>query len=251
MPRSHEKHRLNILGALILGTLALATALPASATSLLFESRQITPDAPPFSRNVYQCSTCTVADWANVVLPGPSWEQASAKLLLPDVTVVLPTPPVGVPATLDLIPTLPGDDHLFIARVLDGVLLQFDPTFGPLATARVERDTQFTYTAGQVVHEITDTGGNRYILFSFDLAASAVWDVTQIDGIAGFISLPTGWVYSSRVTTQDEVYASGGIADVFAMGGAATFQKVPEPRTALLMLTGLGLAGVGRRRLRS
>jgi len=64
----------------------------------------------------------------------------------------------------------------------------------------------------------SERGCNRYILFSFDLAASATWDVTQIDGIAGFISLPMGWTYSSRVTTQDEVYASGGIADVFAMG---------------------------------
>ncbi len=249
MPRSHSSRCRNKFGALLLGAVALATALPASATTLLFESREITFDALPFSRNVYQCATCSVADWANVVLPGPLWEQASAKLLLPDVTAVLPTPPVGVPATLDLIPTLPGDDHSFIARVLDGVILQADPTFGQLATARVERDTQFTYTAGQVVHEITDTGGNRYILFSFDLAASATWDVTQIDGIAGFISLPTGWIYSSRVTTQDEVYASGGIADVFAMGGAAAFQMVPEPGTALLMLTGLGFVTARRRSL--
>ncbi|MBW2242546.1 MAG: hypothetical protein JRH01_11215 [Deltaproteobacteria bacterium] len=106
----------------------------------------------------------------------------------------------------------------------------------------------------------SEQGCNRYISFSFDLAASAAWDVTQIDGIAGFISLgrhpdrwnrrlhqpgtsprstespassawdvtqidgiagfislPMGWAYSSRATTQDEVYASGRIADGFAI----------------------------------
>lgn len=245
MPRFHLG---STLVALILGAVAAATALPASATSLLFESRQFTLDAFPFSRNVYECATCTVADWENVELPGPAWEKATPKLFLPDVTAVLPTPPPGVPETLDLIPTLPGDEHRFIARLLDGVLLENDPTFGALATARVERDTVFTYTAGQVVHEITDTEGERYILFSFDLEASETWDVTQIDGIAGFIHLPTGWTYSSRVTTQDEVYASGGIANVFAMGGLATFQQVPEPGTTLLMLTAMGLVAAGRRR---
>ncbi|MBW2394555.1 MAG: hypothetical protein JRG95_09815 [Deltaproteobacteria bacterium] len=42
----------------------------------------------------------------------------------------------------------------------------------------------------------SEQGCNRYISFSFDLAASAAWDVTQIDGIAGFISLgrhPDRW----------------------------------------------------------
>lgn len=222
---------------------ASALALPAGATTLLFESREITLDAFPISRNVYECDTCTQGDWDDVVLPGPAWEQATPKLLLPDVSAVLPTPPAGVPATLDLVPTIPGDDHRYIARVLDGVLLANDPVFGFLSTARVERDTVFTYGAGQVVHEVTDDEGRRYILFTFDLEASGTWDVSQLDGIGGFLRLPTGWSYSSRVTTRDEVYASGGVATVFSMGGAASFQLVPEPATATLLLAGLCLVG--------
>lgn len=232
---------------LVLSLAMAAAAAPAGATSLLFESREITTDAPPFSRNVYRCPACTVADWDDVVLPGANWEKASPKLFLPDASVVPPTPPASVPASLDLIPSLPGDDHEFVARLLDGTLLQIDPTFGFLALAHVERDTVFTYAAGQVVHEVTDTAGQRYILFSFDLDASQTWDVTQLDGIAGYLSLPSGWSYSSRVTTHDESYASGGVATVFAMGGMASFQLVPEPATGLLVMGGMALLARRRR----
>jgi hypothetical protein len=233
--------------ALSLSLLLAAAAAPAGATTLLFESREITTDAPPFSRNVYRCPTCSVADWDDVVLPGANWEKASPKLFLPDAVAVLPTPPAGVPATLDLIPTLPGDDHEFVARVLDGTLLQLDPTFGFLGLAHVERDTVFTYAAGEVIHEVTDDAGQRYVLFSFDLDASQTWDVTQVDGIAGYLSLPAGWSYSSRVASHDESYASGGVATVFAMGGMASFQLVPEPATGLLVMGGMALLARRRR----
>ena len=122
------------------GVSALAgLAAPAGAASILLESREFTTDFIPISRNVYQCPTCTLEDWETVVLPGPGWEKADPKLLLPEVAATLPTPPEGVPASIDLVPGIPGDDHLYIARVLDGVLLGRDATFGFLSLARVER----------------------------------------------------------------------------------------------------------------
>jgi len=217
--------------------------VPAGATSLLLESRQLTVDFVPISRNAYSCPTCTLADWETVVLPGPAWEKADPKLLLPEVTAILPVPPEGVPASIDLVAAISGDDHIYIARVLDGVLLGNDPEFGFLSVARVERDTEFTFFAGQVVHEVTDADGGVYVLFSFDLAAAESWDVSELDGIAGFVSLPDGWRYSSRITSEEEVYASGGVATVFAMGAAATWQLVPEaggkvPLAGALLLVG-------------
>jgi hypothetical protein len=51
--------------------------------SILLESRQLTIDFVPISRNVYSCPTCTLADWETVVLPGPAWEKADPKLGAP------------------------------------------------------------------------------------------------------------------------------------------------------------------------
>ena len=47
-----------------------------------------------------------------MVLPGPAWEKADPKLLLSEATAILPTPPEGVPASIDLVPGIPGDDHI-------------------------------------------------------------------------------------------------------------------------------------------
>ena len=82
------------------------------------------------------------------------------------------------------------------------------------------------------------------LLFSFDLVAAETWDVSELDGIAGFVGLPDGWSYSSRVTSEDEVYASDGIATVFAMASAASWQFVPEPGGKVLLAVALLWLGV-------
>lgn len=123
----------------------------------------------------YACvSFCTVSDFQGVA--GPSgFEKAPAQLFLFSVaTANLPTAPPGVASALGLIPGLPGDDFIFVAQLLSARPIAIHPSFGFFALASVKRDTRFRYAAGEAVHGLTDTAGNRRVLQSLpvDLLAT-------------------------------------------------------------------------------
>lgn len=221
---------------------------PAAAMPYVLEVREPNALDPPFSRYVYLCSACTLAQFADVVAPA-GFEKAGAKVFVPDEAVTAPTsPPAGVTPSLDLVLDIPGDDFFYVAQVLTAEIVALNATFGVFTLAQVERDTEFTYDAGRVVHEVHDPDGNTYVLFSFDEAVSNVVDLGLLDALGTF-PLPAGWSYSSRVLGQDLVVASGGVAHVFGQGSVASWQRVapvPEPGTALLVA--LGLAGLALRR---
>jgi len=230
--------------------LCLLWAGAASADGLLLEVRELTGENP-FARNVYACvPACTLEQFDAVVQPA-GFEKASAKLFLPSsASATFPTIP-GVPSSLDLVPDLPGDDFDLVARVLDGSLIGFNPVLGPFAIAQVERETQFTFDAGSVIHEVIDTDDNVYILFSFQLDQLDTIDITQVGALAG-LEIPTGWSYRSRTLNEDLFIDSGGLAQIFAQGGVNSWQRyavIPEPSTALLLAFGLaGIAAAGHLR---
>lgn len=237
---------------LSLPTAALLLAGRADAVSLLFEVRQLTATAPPFSRNVYACPSCTVADFATVVAPS-GFEKAPGKYLLPSqIDFTLPVAPPGVAQTLDLVAAIPGDDFRYIASVVGGQIIGVDPTLGFLATTQVQRSTTFRFDAGAVVHFLTDTAGDRYALFSFDIGLAETYDLDVVGGLAALGGRPAGWTYSSELLSQSLYVPSNGLAQVFAQGQFASWQKivpVPEPGTALLVGLGVTALGVFHRRV--
>lgn len=163
--------------------------------------------------------------------------------------------PSGALPDADFIPEIAGNEFFFIAEVLSGQPIGSDPSVGSLAIAQVLRDTQLIYDAGSIVHEVFDTAGDPYMLFTFDLALSeSTYDLMVLESLSG-LGLPAGWTYSSRVLTEQFVLDSGGLATVFAQGNVAAYHRytpvpVPEPEPSSLVLAalGLGILGAGRPR---
>lgn len=201
-----------------------AGAPGASALDFVLEIRQPTGENL-FSRFIYPCLACTPAQHVAVV-PPPGFESAPPRLFLPSSSIAIPiAPPPGVLPALDLVPEIPGAEYRLVAKLVDGQILGFNPTFGPLALARVQRDTRFLYEPGEVVHEVTDPDGNRYVLFTFDLVLSLGIDLTQPGALEG-LPLPAGWTYSSHVLESDLLLVSNGLARLFVQGAASSFQRI-------------------------
>jgi hypothetical protein len=178
----------------------------------------------PFSRHVWLCEECDLADWA-AAMPAAGFEQTPPRLNLYDAgRANLPTPPVGIPPTLDFVPTVAGEESVYVAKVLGGQILGFDPIFQVLALAQVQRDTRLLYAPGTVVHQVVDPLGHTYSLFTFDLMVSSFVDLSQVGALAGF-PVPAGWSYSSHVLTSDLLVVSNGLARVFVQGGASSWQR--------------------------
>jgi hypothetical protein len=178
----------------------------------------------PFARHVWLCAECDLADWA-AAMPAAGFEQTPPRLNLYDeARANLPTPPPGIPPALDFVPTVAGEESVYVAKVLGGQILGFNPIFQVLALAQVQRDTRLLYSPGTVVHQVTDPLGHTYSLFTFDLMVSGFVDLSQVGALAGF-PLPAGWSYSSHVLTSDLLVVSNGLARVFVQGGASTWQR--------------------------
>jgi hypothetical protein len=251
--RMEIRRKCALIGVCFVG--ALLAASTANATSFNLELRELTGGtANPFARNVYLCPLCTLEQFLAVPLPGPNWEknasEGNARLFLPDEsTNIPPTPPLGTPLALDLVPEIAGNDHFLIAQVLSGVLLGFGAE-GSMAAAEVARGTTMRYYAGSVIHKLTTVGGIEYVLFSMNEDKTTMFDPFVVNGLAG-MSVPTDWTYSSEVLAEDLVVGTpGGIASVFTVPDYWTWQEVvvvPEPSIGLLLGLGLVALRAGRR----
>jgi hypothetical protein len=253
--RSTTRKGRTIARALSLAAAWLLTvaASSAGASTLHFEIAYAT-GVNQFTSYNYVCMDCSIEQYENLALPA-GYAIRYTRLLLPVTAGGFPaTPPAGVPVGLDLVPELPGDDFFFCCEVLGGSFLGLDA--GVLfTTAVVKRSNVFTYAAGDVLHELIDTLGNRYALFLIDLALADTHDVDELDSLAD-LPLPPGWSYESHVLNAPlEVGTNGGVADNFgqvALGSgvltAWQLYAVPEPGTVLLVAAGLvGLGVTGRK----
>lgn len=79
---------------------------------------------------------------------------------------------------------------------------------------QVERDTVFTYNAGEEVYELTSPEGDVYVMQSYAQIADRTLTIDDLPSLGGRLALPAGWSYAPRTLTEELVLDSGGLAYV-------------------------------------
>ena len=114
-----------------------------------------------------------------------------------------------------------GDTRDGATKVFDGLAatqraplsLPFrDIVFGsrPYSEKTVNRDTTYVYDAGKPVYEITDDGGNVYVMQTFAGIVDKDLTMDDLAGLGGRLELPRGWSYAARTLDAElRLTASG------------------------------------------
>jgi hypothetical protein len=79
---------------------------------------------------------------------------------------------------------------------------------------QVQRDTVYTYKAGQPVYELTSPEGDVYIMQSYAQIKDKNLSIDDLASLESKLELPEGWTYTTRTLTEDLLLDSGGLAYV-------------------------------------
>ena len=170
----------------------------------------------PFSQLAYECNACSFEHFA-AIEPPPGWSKGPTQVILP-VGELRSTPAFdGVASSVDFVPEIPGNEFELIAKTLSGRVVQISAT-EIMAVVDVMRDTLFRFEAGSRVHEVTDPGGDVFVLFAYEVASEDFDspDFEAADALAGY-PLPEGWTYSTRIVDEQLVVESDDVATVLSI----------------------------------
>ena len=123
----------------------------------------------------------------------------------------------GIPSTMDFLPEIPGDEFKLIAKNLESEIIKIGLS-GIMLKSKVMRNTVLRYLAGTRIHELTDTEGNSYVLFAYEVE-SVDFDRSYFENADAMSHYPhpRGWTYSSRIINEDLELISEGVVTVLAI----------------------------------
>ncbi|HKC62852.1 MAG TPA: hypothetical protein VKB86_04410 [Pyrinomonadaceae bacterium] len=78
----------------------------------------------------------------------------------------------------------------------------------------VQRDTVYTYMAGESVYELTSPEGDVYIMQSYAQIKDKNLTIDDLPSLGSRLSLPEGWTYSTRTLDEDYELVTDGLAYV-------------------------------------
>jgi hypothetical protein len=169
---------------------------------------------PTQEPHVYRCD-CTLAEFDGLT-PPTGWQSILRLQIAASSAVFSTVPPQGVASsyqfngfTFDYIATLAGSQNLGSGlRILS-----------------VQRDTQATYDAGSVVHEVSNPDGDIFTLIGADVQFLQTSGLSM-DVLDSFnsTSIPAGWTYNSRVLTHPLILDPGGLATVYSSSGDSLWE---------------------------
>ena len=170
-----------------------------------------------FSSLAYECSECTFDQHMNITAP-EGWTKGPHQVSVfssGELRSILSFD--DVPSSVDFVPEVPGEEYVLIAKNLDGEILQSGSN-GVVVEAQVMRDTIFYYDAGIRVHELTDPEDRVFVLFAYqvDPIELIAPDFQEAD-LSQEITVPSGWIYSSRVLDEELIIDTADVATVLAI----------------------------------
>lgn len=78
----------------------------------------------------------------------------------------------------------------------------------------VQRETVYTYRAGQPVYELTSPEGDVYIMQSYAQVVDKTLTLADLPSLGSKLSLPDGWTYATRTLAEDYELVTTGLAYV-------------------------------------
>ena len=216
--------------------LAFSLTLAGPATSeeprkLTFEVRVPADEDPDVFGHIYICNGCTPETWPSILAPEGGFKTRD-RLRLTEMYLTPREAPEGVAPALDMSSEIPGDEMIYTGSLLSIRPIAYRFSSGLHFRMRVLRTTTFVYEAGRVVHELTDSEGEKWILFSVPLsktihdpAGEGTLDPNQPDAFA-HLKPPYWWTYSSRRLEEDLVVSVEGVADVVGSSWGAAWQMI-------------------------
>ena len=169
-----------------------------------------------FSSLAYECNDCSFEQFENLRAPR-GWSKSPMQIILPTGELESQLSFEGIPSTMDFIPEIPGDEFKLIAKNLESEIIKIGLS-GIMLKSKVMRNTVLRYLAGTRIHELTDTEGNTYVLFAYEVD-SVDFDRSYFENADVMSSYPhpRGWIYSSRIINEDLELNSKGVVTVLAI----------------------------------
>ena len=170
-----------------------------------------------FSSLAYECSECTFAQHMNITAP-EGWTKGPHQVSVfssGELRSLLSFD--DVPSSVDFIPEVPGEEYVLIAKNLDAEILQSGSS-GVVVEAQVMRDTIFYYDVGVRVHELTDPEDRVFVLFAYQVdPIELIAPDFQESDLSQELTVPSGWVYSSRILDEELIIDTADVATVLAI----------------------------------
>jgi hypothetical protein len=92
----------------------------------------------------------------------------------------------------------------------------------------VARNTVWTYLKGTMIYELTDPGGNVYVMQSYSTQINPALNLQELPTLAQTLSLPPGWTFATETLDNQLNLVTGGTAYVINDNFVNSYQKRTE-----------------------
>ena len=98
----------------------------------------------------------------------------------------------------------------------------------PWVPHQVDRETRYTYNAGELVYELTSPDGAIYIMQSYSQQVDSSLTIDQLPSLAPRLTFPTpDWTYTAHRLEHDYLLITNGVATVIQDNFLNTYQQRP------------------------
>lgn len=97
----------------------------------------------------------------------------------------------------------------------------------------VQRQTVYTFDAGQPIYELIDPDKNVYVMQSYAQIVDKNLTINQLPALGRMLSLPSGWRYREELLRHSITLTATGVAHVINDNFADSYQRMNKPSLRL------------------